>query len=41
VEEPGSGPEVWRSHGKASHACLRLWQACDFSLKHQAAVVFA
>jgi hypothetical protein len=44
VLEPdaGSGERdvPWKSYREASHACLRLLQACEFSLKHRSAVVF-
>jgi hypothetical protein len=41
VEEPGKASTKWKSYAKACHACLRLWGACDFSLKNRAAIVFA
>jgi len=41
AEASNDGGAPWQSHGKAAHACLRLLQACEFSLKHKAAVVFA
>jgi hypothetical protein len=41
VGEPDKTDTKWKSYGMACHACLRLWGACEFSLKCKAAIVFA
>jgi hypothetical protein len=41
IKDPGSDGPPWKSHGIATHACLKLLAACSFSLENKAAIVFA
>lgn len=41
IQEPPLDGPPWKVHGVATHACLKLLEACAFSLANRSAIVFA